>query len=49
MGTRSRILIFIILLAGGYYIYDAFMDYRSKPPVDAIHQQQADKVRSQLP
>ncbi len=49
MRMRYRILILIVLLAGGYYMYDAFMEYRSKPPVDTVQQQAADKIRGQLP
>lgn len=42
---RYRILILIVLLAGSYYLYAEFADWRDKPPVDTAQQEQADRVR----
>ncbi len=43
---RFRILILIVLLAGGYYLYVELADWRDKPPVDTAQQEQADRVRN---
>ncbi|MDX1741756.1 MAG: hypothetical protein R3178_10695 [Rhodothermales bacterium] len=42
---RLRILILLLLVAGGYYLYGAFIEWRQKPPVDTVQQEEADRVR----
>ncbi len=45
MKMRYRILILLLLVAGSYYLYGAFVDWRDRPPVDTVQQEEADKVR----
>lgn len=42
---RYRILILILLLAGGYYLWGEFIDWRQRPPVGEVQQEEADRVR----
>ncbi len=46
---RVRILIVLILLAGAYYVYDAFVDYQDRQTPDSLHESAADEVRGRLP
>ena len=45
MKMRYRILILILLVAGGYYLYAEFENWREQPPVDEAQQEEADRVR----
>jgi hypothetical protein len=45
MKMRMRILILLLLAAGGYYLYGAFIEWRHKPPVDTVQQEEAERVR----
>ncbi len=42
---RYRILILMLLVAGGYYLYGEFEKWRQSPTVDQAQQEQADRVR----
>ena len=45
MKMHFRILILLLLAAGGYYLYGEFVDWRDRPPVDSVQQEEADRVR----
>lgn len=45
MKMRYRILILLLIVAGGFYLYGAFSDWNDRPPVDHAQQEEADRVR----